>query len=47
MIYAEHFRQDEFREWADDMSPRTVTMFDILRHVLGSAILISAHPPRS
>ena len=22
MIYAQHFSQEEFREWAEDMSPR-------------------------
>ena len=26
MIYAQHFTQEEFREWADDVSPRLVTM---------------------
>ena len=41
MIYAQHFTQEEFREWADDMSPRLVTMLDVLRFRLGSAIEIS------
>ena len=41
MIYAQHFSQEEFREWADDMSPRLVTMLDVLRFRLGSAIAIS------
>jgi len=25
MIYAQHFSQEEFREWAEDMSPRIIT----------------------
>ena len=31
MIYAQHFSAEEFRDWADDMSPRLVTMLDILK----------------
>jgi hypothetical protein len=42
MIYAQHFSSEEFREWADDMSPRLVTMLDVLRFRLGSVIAISA-----
>jgi hypothetical protein len=42
MIYAQHFTQEEFREWADDMSPRLVTMLDVLRFRLGRPIAISA-----
>ena len=42
MIYAQHFSQEEFREWAEDMSPRLVTMLDVLRFRLGSPIEISA-----
>jgi hypothetical protein len=42
MIYAQHFNQEEFREWAEDMSPRLVTMLDVLRFRLGSVISISA-----
>jgi hypothetical protein len=42
MIYAQHFSAEEFREWSDDMSPRLVTMLDVLRFRLGSAIEISA-----
>ena len=42
MIYAQHFSQEEFREWAEDMSPRLVTMLDVLRFKLGSPIEISA-----
>ena len=42
MIYAQHFTQEEFRDWAEDMSPRLVTMLDVLRFSLGSAIAISA-----
>jgi len=42
MVYAQHFSQEEFRDWAEDMSPRLVTMLDVLRFRLGSAIEISA-----
>ena len=42
MTYAQHFNQEEFREWSDDMSPRLVTMLDVLRFRLGSAIAVSA-----
>jgi len=42
MIYAQHFSQAEFRDWAGDMSPRLITMLDVLRFRLGSAIEISA-----
>ena len=42
MIYAQHFSAEEFREWSDDMSARLVTMLDVLRFRLGSAIEISA-----
>jgi len=41
MIYAQHFEAEEFREWSDDMSPRLVTMLDVLRFKLGSPIEIS------
>jgi len=44
MIYAEHFSAEEFREWADDVSPRLVTMMDILRFQVGSPVIISPHP---
>jgi hypothetical protein len=42
MVYAQHFDAEEFREWSDDMSPRLVTMLDVLRFKLGSPIEISA-----
>jgi len=42
MIYAQHFSQEEFRSWAEDMSPRLITMLDVLRFRLGSVIEISA-----
>ena len=42
MIYAQYFSQKEFRDWAKDMSPRLITMLDVLRFRLGSAIAISA-----
>ena len=41
MVYAQHFSQEEFREWSDDMSARLITMLDILRFRLGSPIEIS------
>ena len=41
MIYAQHFDAEEFREWAEDISPRLVTMLDVLRFKLGSPIEIS------
>jgi len=41
MIYAQHFDQEEFRDWAEDMSPRLVTMLDVLRFLLGSPIEVS------
>jgi len=41
MVYAQHFDAEEFREWSDDMSPRLVTMLDVLRFKLGSPIEIS------
>jgi len=42
MVYAQYFSQEEFREWSDDISPRLVTMMDVLRFKLGSPIEISA-----
>jgi len=42
MVYAQYFSQEEFREWSDDMSARLVTMLDVLRFRLGSAIAVSA-----
>ena len=42
MIYAQHFTQEEFREWSEDMSPRLVTMLDVLRFRLCRPIAISA-----
>ena len=41
MIYAQHFSAEEFREWSDDISPRLVTMLDVLRFKLGRPIEIS------
>ena len=41
MTYAQHFSQEEFREWSDDMSARLITMLDVIRFRLGSAIEIS------
>ena len=42
MIYAQHFTQEEFREWAENISPRLVTMLDVHRFRLGRPIAISA-----
>ena len=42
MVYAQYFTQEEFRDWAEDMSPRLVTMLDVLRFRLGRPIAISA-----
>ena len=42
MIYAQHFSQEEFREWAEEMSPRLVTMLDVLRFRFGRPIELSA-----
>ena len=42
MIYAQHFSQEEFREWAEEMNPRLVTMLDVLRFRIGRPIAISA-----
>lgn len=41
---AQHFSQPELREWADDMSPRLVTMMDVLRFMSGHPIEISLSP---
>jgi len=41
MIYAQYFSSEEFREWAEDMSPRLITMLDVLRFRLGSPIEVS------
>ena len=38
MFGAQHFQDVEFREWADDMSPRLVTLLDVLRFKCGSPI---------
>lgn len=40
---AQYFTAEEFREWADDMSRRLVTMLDVLRHMSGRVIEISAN----
>ena len=42
MIYAQHFSAEEFRDWAEDMSQRLVTLLDVLRFKLGSPIAVSA-----
>ena len=40
-MYLEHFDKEEFRLWWPEMSPRLLTMLDLLRYRLGSAIHIS------
>jgi hypothetical protein len=40
----ENFNAEEFRDWADEMSPRLLTMFDVLRYQLGRRVIISPHP---
>lgn len=42
-MHAQYFDAEEFREWADDMSVRLVTLLDVLRHMSGRIIEISAH----
>ena len=42
MLYTQNFSAEEFREWAEDMSARLVTMLDVLRFRLGRPIAISA-----
>jgi len=42
MIYAQYFTQEEFRDWAEDMSSRLVAMLDVLRFRIGRPIAISA-----
>ena len=44
MIYAENFTPKEFREWSEDMSPRLITLLDVLRFQIGSPIVISPNP---
>lgn len=39
-----HFSASEFREWWPLMSPRLLTMLDLLRFRLGRGIEISPHP---
>ena len=42
MVHAQYFSQEEFREWDEDISPRLVTMLDVLRFRFGRPIAISA-----
>lgn len=41
MYGAQHFKSEEFRDWSDDMSPRLVTVMDVLRFMCGHRIDIS------
>lgn len=40
-MHLENFKEGEFREWWHKMSPRLLTMIDLLRYRLGSGIEIS------
>lgn len=44
MVYAENFEEQEFGSWGPYMSPRLVTMLDVLRFRLDQPIHISPHP---
>lgn len=39
----QYFTPSEFREWYSDMSPRLLTLLDVLRFTLGKSIVISPH----
>lgn len=39
----QYFTRAEFREWYDDMSPRLLTLLDVLRFTLNKPITISPH----
>jgi len=43
MVKIEHFEDSEFREWHYLMSPRLLVMLDVLRHEVGTPIIISKH----
>ena len=40
-MHLEYFKEEEFRVWWNEMSPRLLTMLDLLRYRLGSPIEIS------
>ncbi len=40
----QYFNEKEFKNWSGLMSPRLLTMLDVLRHQLGLVISISNHP---
>jgi hypothetical protein len=42
-MHLQNFAEKEFREWYDRMSPRLLTMLDILRYQLGLVIEISGN----
>lgn len=44
MIVAQYFKSEEFGDWAEKMSPRLITMLDILRYRLAAPIVISSNP---
>lgn len=43
-MHQEYFEQEEYRDWYDEMSPRLLTMDDVLRFQVGSPMVISPHP---
>lgn len=43
-MHLEHFDKTEFRGWYDHLSPRLLTLLDVLRHRLGSPVYLSIHP---
>lgn len=43
-MHLEHFSPHEFREWWPHMSPRLLTMLDVLRHQIRRPIVISPNP---
>ena len=40
-MHLEYFSAEEFRDWSDEMSPRLLTMLDVLRYKLGRRVIIS------
>ena len=43
-MHLQHFKQSEFREWWQNMSPRLLVLLDVLRYRLDVPITISASP---
>lgn len=40
----QYFKPSEFREWLPSMSPRLLTLLDVMRHIMGLPFQISPHP---